>query len=64
MKNDKFTTSYSVLEKKYQIEEMEKLGINTKCQTFEQCVNTLIYIIKNHSDYNGSDGLIGDITCG
>ena len=35
---------YLQSEKEYQIKEMEKLGINTRCQPFEQCVNSLIYM--------------------
>ena len=64
MRDDKFTTSYSLLEKEYQIKEMEKLGINTRCQTFEQCVNSLIYIIKNDTHYNGIDELSEEIERG
>jgi hypothetical protein len=64
--SDKYTTPYSISEKDYQIKEMKNLGINTECQTFEQCVNSLIYIIKNDCNYNvvGDQELWKDITCG
>jgi len=37
---------YLKCEKDYQLKEMEKLGISTKSQLFEQCVNGLIYRLK------------------
>lgn len=38
--------SYNKKEYEFAITEMKKLGINTESQTFEQCVNSLIYITK------------------
>jgi hypothetical protein len=38
--------SYNKNEYDFAIKEMESLGINTESQTFEQCVNSLIYMLK------------------
>lgn len=38
---------YNTKEKYNQIEQMKKLGIDTKNQTFEQCVNALIRMLSN-----------------
>jgi hypothetical protein len=38
---------YSRSEYNHQIEKLEKLGINVNAQTFEQCVNTLLYLYEN-----------------
>ena len=37
---------YLKVEKEHQLVEMEELGINTSCQMFEQCVNGVIYMLK------------------
>ena len=37
---------YLKVEKDYQLEKMEELGINTTCQMFEQCVNGVLYELK------------------
>ena len=31
-----------------QLDRMKKLGINTDAQLFEQCVNTLLYMVENN----------------
>tara|TARA_R110002153_G_scaffold48750_4_gene137620 strand:- start:308 stop:601 length:294 start_codon:yes stop_codon:yes gene_type:complete len=41
---------YLTSEKNYQIKKMEKLGINTKCCTFEQSVNGLIYMLEEYKE--------------
>jgi hypothetical protein len=38
---------YERSEYNHQIEKLEKLGINVNAQTFEQCVNTLLYLYEN-----------------
>ncbi len=38
---------YTRSEYNHQIERMEKLGINVDAQTFEQCINTLLYLYEN-----------------
>ena len=38
---------YSRSEYNHQIEILEKLGINVNAQTFEQCINTLLYLYEN-----------------
>ena len=41
---------YLTSEKKYQLKKMEELGINTKCCTFEQSVNGLIYMLEEYKE--------------
>ena len=47
------TIPYLKCEYDLQIEKMKQLGINTEAQLFEQCVNTLIYMVeqKDKSSY-------------
>jgi hypothetical protein len=42
-----YPISYNRSEYDYQIQKMKKLGINVNEQTFEQCVNTLLYLYEN-----------------
>jgi len=37
---------YLKVEKDHQLIKMEELGINTTCQMFEQCINGVLYELK------------------
>jgi hypothetical protein len=51
VREDNYSLTYLRTEYNHQIERMRALGINVEAQMFEQCVNTLLYMLERPQDF-------------
>lgn len=51
IENTGYTTPYLRIEQEQAYERMKALGINIYAQTFEQCVNDLLYRLENNNSH-------------